>query len=196
MNTYDSTEDTLKHIARVRALINEVQIELDERAHAHDQSKLREPEKSAFDRTTPRLASSTYGSDEYKSFLADLKPALEHHYANNSHHPEHFGYLECDLCFTRHPKGHDDQCTQCRNGSFTLRPDIGGMSLLDLLEMLCDWKAAGERHADGSMARSLEVNRKRFDVSDQLQRILENTAREMGWLTPSERRSRERKSEV
>ncbi len=59
---------------------------------------------------------------------------------------------------------------------------INGMSLLDLIEMLCDWKAAGERHADGSMERSLTINRERFKISPQLQSILENTAREMGWL--------------
>ncbi len=56
------------------------------------------------------------------------------------------------------------------------------MSLLDVIEMLCDWKAAGERHHDGSMERSLRVNRERFSISPQLQQILENTARELGWI--------------
>lgn len=56
------------------------------------------------------------------------------------------------------------------------------MSLLDLIEMLCDWKAAGERHADGSMERSLRLNKDRFKIGDQLQSILQNTAKEMKWL--------------
>jgi hypothetical protein len=32
------------------------------------------------------------------------------------------------------------------------------------------------------MGRSLEVNRDRFKISPQLQSVLENTARELGWL--------------
>ncbi len=149
---YDSEQDTVQHILRVRALLEEVQKNFGYRAIQHDDSKLKEPEKSAFDVATPRLKASTYGSDEYKGFLADLKPALDHHYANNSHHPEHY------------PTG------------------VDGMSLFDVLEMLCDWKAAGERHADGSIERSLKVNRERFKISDQLQSILTNTAIELGWL--------------
>jgi hypothetical protein len=47
--------------------------------------------------------------------------------------------------------------------------------------MLCDWKAAGERHADGSITKSLEINKKRFGISDQLASILDNTRKELGW---------------
>lgn len=149
---YDSTVDTKNHIARVRELMSVCSSEILKRANVHDASKLEEPEKSTFDYATPRLAGSTYGSDEYKGFLAELKPALDHHYSRNSHHPEHY-----------------------KNG-------VDGMSLLDVLEMLCDWKAAGERHNNGSIQRSLEINKDRFKVSPQLQSILENTAKEMGWM--------------
>jgi hypothetical protein len=153
---YDSRTDTETHIQRVQELLSTTSANLNARAEKHDTSKLQEPEKSAFDYATPRLAGSTYGSDEYKGFLVELKPALDHHYAANSHHPEHYV-----------------------NG-------VDGMSLLDVLEMLCDWKAAGERHKDGSIERSLKLNRERFKISDQLQAILENTAREMGWMdTPA-----------
>lgn len=58
---------------------------------------------------------------------------------------------------------------------------IAGMSLLDLLEMLCDWKAAGERYKDGNITQSLAHNRARFDLSDQLFAMLENTVKELGW---------------
>jgi hypothetical protein len=153
MNTqYDSRPDTVSHISRVQDHLRAAIVNLSTRSVIHDASKLEEPEKSVFDYATPRLAGSTYGSDEYKSFLSDMKPALDHHYKNNSHHPEHYD-----------------------NG-------IDGMSLFDLVEMLCDWKAAGERHKDGSIERSLSINRDRFKISDQLQRILENTARELGWI--------------
>lgn len=148
---YDSTQDTNAHIHRVQQLIDLCRTKLFVRMLEHDASKLQEPEKSVFDKVTPKLKGLTYGSPEYKASLEEMKVALDHHYANNSHHPEHF-----------------------ENG-------IAGMSLLDLLEMLCDWKAAGERHADGSMDRSLSINQKRFGIDPQLQAVLENTVRELGW---------------
>jgi len=149
---YDSTQDTLTHIGRVQIYIAQCADNLDARARTHDQSKLQPPEKEIFDEMTPKLKGSTYGSEEYKGFLESMKPALDHHYANNPHHPEHY------------PNG------------------IDGMSLLDLIEMLCDWKAAGERHADGSIVKSLDVNRYRFKLTLQLFNILTNTARELGWI--------------
>lgn len=150
MTTYDSRPDTHAHIIRVGDLMQSVINLLTMRAMVHDASKLQEPEKSVFDEYTPKLKTSTYGSDEYKSFLAGMKPALDHHYAVNDHHPDGRG--------------------------------IEGMSLLALVEMLADWKAATERHADGSLAKSLEINRVRFGISDQLHAVLVNTAKELGWL--------------
>ncbi len=50
------------------------------------------------------------------------------------------------------------------------------MNLIDLVEMLCDWKAASMRHHDGNIRRSIEINGDRFGLSPQLVRILENTA--------------------
>jgi hypothetical protein len=58
------------------------------------------------------------------------------------------------------------------------------MSLLDVLEMTVDWKAASERHADGDIVKSVEVNRKRYGVSDQLAGIILNTYRELGLINP------------
>ena len=150
--SYDSKEDTENHINRVRELICDCRENLSSRGLDHDSSKLETPEKEIFDEMTPKLKTSTYGSEEYKSLLASMKPALDHHYSVNFHHPEH------------HPDG------------------INAMSLLDILEMLCDWKAAGERHANGSIERSLTVNRERFKIDDQLFRILENTGRELKWM--------------
>lgn len=154
--THDSRDDTLEHIRLVQNRMWEIRHLLWGRVHAHDRSKLEEPEKSTFDRVTPRLRELTYGSDEYKAALADMGDALKHHYEHNSHHPEHFA-----------------------NG-------IAGMSLLDVIEMLCDWSAASERHADGDLAKSLEINVKRFAIDAQLASILRNTARELGWLAVAE----------
>ena len=49
------------------------------------------------------------------------------------------------------------------------------MTLLDLVEMLCDWSAACERHGDGSMTKSVEINIDRFNIDPQLASILKNS---------------------
>lgn len=152
MEKYDSSTDTLVHIKRVNELLIGVVGILLHRGNVHDASKLESPEKEIFDEVTPKLRNLTYGSDAYKKTLLEMKPALEHHYRNNSHHVEHYS------------------------------AGVDGMSLFDLIEMLCDWKAAGERHSDGSMKRSLEINQTRFHISPQLQAILDNTAKELGWI--------------
>ena len=146
---YDSAKDTLLHIKRVNALLLQFLQELINRAVTHDESKLHEPEKMFFDKMTPRLKALTYGSEEYKQALAELKPALDHHYSHNSHHPEHY-----------------------ENG-------IDDFTLADLVEMFFDWKAASERHNDGDVLKSIEINKQRFGLSEQLCKIFENTAR---WL--------------
>lgn len=148
---YDSEADTLKHIKRVNELLGKAACILVMRGNVHDNSKLASPEKELFDEYTPILKTLTYGTDEYKESLAKLKPALDHHYANNSHHPEY----------------HD-------NG-------INGMNLFDIFEMLLDWKAATERTQDGDIMKSIDINEKRFNMSPQLAQIFRNTAIEMGW---------------
>jgi hypothetical protein len=151
MTAYDSRPDTERHIARVRELLLLVELRLSHRAKEHDLSKLQEPEKSAFDELTPRLWESTYGSLEYEALRASMGEALAHHYAHNRHHPEHF------------PDG------------------VLGMNLLDLVEMLCDWKAATERHADGDIRKSLVINAGRYKIPEPLARVLANTVEAMGW---------------
>lgn len=49
------------------------------------------------------------------------------------------------------------------------------MNLVDIIEMLCDWKAATLRHADGDIYKSIEINQKRFGYSDELKSIFINT---------------------
>lgn len=153
----DSRADTYEHIHHVQQRLAWVLRNLQDRMLWHDASKLRDPEKEAFDVYSPKLASLVYGTDEYRATLREMKPALEHHYAMNSHHPEHY------------PDG------------------IQGMSLLDLVEMLCDWSAAGLRHKNNAgVAHSIELNQKRFGYSDELKAILLNTAAlvEGAGLTP------------
>lgn len=147
--TYDSKVDTLLHIKRVAQLLTEAASELIKRANCHDDSKLQDPEKALFDEYTPKLKDCTYGSERYQELLSCLKVALDHHYKHNSHHPEHY-----------------------ENG-------VNGFNLFDLVEMFFDWKAASERHNDGDIYKSIEFNKKRFNLSDQIVDIFTNTAKNL-----------------
>lgn len=134
-----------EHIAKVRLNIYEVMNKLKFRAQVHDASKFTEAEFDIFEKVYPKLRATTYGTDAYNELLKELGPALDHHYKMNDHHPEHF-----------------------ENG-------INDMDLFQFIEMLCDWKAAVEKHDDGDIYRSLKVNKERFGIDDQLYNIMKNT---------------------
>lgn len=138
--------ETIKHKNNVCEYLLHIAEVLELRGRKHDNSKLEDPEQSIFVEYTPKLKNSTYGSEEYNRFLKEMKPALDHHYANNRHHPEHF-----------------------ENG-------IKDMNLIDLIEMFFDWFAAAKRHSNGDIYKSIEINKKRFGYDDLLAQILKNTA--------------------
>lgn len=140
--------ECIKHIHTVRKLLYGIIEDLDNRARNHDQSKLESPEAEIFGEFSPLLGETEYNSDEYRKLLEKVRPAIDHHYANNRHHPEHW------------PNG------------------INDMTLLDLIEMLVDWKAATQRNKNGNIRKSIESNSERFGISDQLRKIFENTVRE------------------
>lgn len=52
------------------------------------------------------------------------------------------------------------------------------MNLFDILELFCDWWASSKRHDDGDIRRSIEINQKRFGMSDDLTEIFLNTVRD------------------
>jgi hypothetical protein len=136
---------TREHAANVEKLLRQMCTELAKRGKEHDKSKMEAPEVDYFAVATPKLKGLTYGSEEYKACLREIKPAIDHHNKVNRHHPEH------------HKNGVDD------------------MTLIDLMEMICDWIAASKRHADGDVLKSIEINKKRHNLSDQLAIILKNT---------------------
>jgi len=144
---------TLRHIETVRNYLNLMIRELLFRGEHHDQSKLEAPEARLFDEHTAKLRTLTYGTPEYEESLRALEPALLHHYANNRHHPQHF-----------------------RNG-------IEDMTIIDLVEMLCDWKASSLRQQDGNILLSLEENKERFHICEQLYSVMKNT---IEWMDHNE----------
>jgi len=127
---------TMWHKVQVFRFMWRTMIKLFKRAWVHDLSKFSSEEAPYFAKAKG-LKNLEYGSKEYKKMIKEtLKPALDHHYAKNSHHPEH------------HENGFND------------------MSLLDQLEMLCDWKAATLRTKGGDIKESIEFNKDRFGYSE------------------------------
>ena len=139
--------ETMVHIYHVQELLLKCAADLHDRCLTHDQSKLRPPEVDTFTKYTPRLKEAEYGSDLYKQFLAEMKPALDHHYQNNSHHPEH----------------HED--------------GVLGMTLIDVLEMLLDWIASTRRTKNGNIYKSITIQQQRFGIDDQLAQLMRNTVK-------------------
>lgn len=119
------------------------------RAFVHDFSKYSKEEAPYFAKNIFKLKHTTYGTSEYQKLLDEIRPALEHHYKNNSHHPEFW-----------------------ENG-------VADMSPLDQIEMICDWKAASLRHKNGSVYYSIVQNAKRFSYSVQKQKAYIRAANEM-----------------
>lgn len=138
-------KDTMNHVGKVRTNLQMFIDDLAARAVNHDFSKFTREEFEVMNETFPDLRGTTYGTPEYAELLKRIKPALDYHYKRNDHHPEH------------HENG------------------VNGMNLMQVVEMLCDWKAAAERHADGDPFDSLNKNKERFGLSDQLYFILQNT---------------------
>jgi hypothetical protein len=149
MNREECNNATREHIINVGKFINKIILKLINRADNHDASKLITPEVEIFTEFTPKLANSTYDSDEYKDFMKNMKIALDHHYSSNRHHPEY------------HKAG------------------IKDMNLVDLIEMICDWYAATLRHKDGDIIKSIDLNQKRFGYSDELKQIFKNTIEDL-----------------
>jgi hypothetical protein len=138
--------ETNKHIRNVQLLMHQIIGDLLWKARLHDVSKFDDEEKDLFAEVTPELGKHFYGSEEYKNCLAKIKPAIDHHNLHNEHHPEN------------HVKG------------------VTGMTLLDLIEMICDWTAASKRNPNGDVIDSIEKNQSRFGYSDDIKQILINTA--------------------
>ncbi len=139
--------ETIKHIENVRRYIRMFTDKLTQRGVDHDKPKLEPPELDIFTQYTPMLVELQYGSEEYHECIKNMNVALEHHYANCRHHPEHFA-----------------------NG-------INDMDLIDLVEMFCDWKAATLRQNNGNLLKSIDINAERFGYDEQLKQIFINTAR-------------------
>jgi hypothetical protein len=132
---YDSRADILAHILAVRDRLDVFAAALARRGSAHDASKFSDAEKPAFDLVTPLLPGVIYGSPAYQALEERVRPALEHHYQHNSHHPEYYRSL-----------------------------GIAGMDLFDVVEMVCDWIASVAGRSGGGLNLDFNVQRFGIDA--------------------------------
>jgi hypothetical protein len=150
-NRESSILDTIDHIQKVQRFLGIVIADLLYRSHSHDGSKLLPPELDGYAGLSEAVKGLQYGTDEHRAAFAPFKAIITHHYEANDHHPEHF----------------QDS-------------DIRRMTLPQIVEMVCDWKAASTRNSE-SLLPSLDASFKRFGIDEQLAWIIRNTISEMGW---------------
>jgi len=143
--------ELLEHVLNIQRFLGIIIAELEKRGEEHDVSKTLPPEFEYFLENIPALNCAAYGTEEYRQILKGMRPAIEHHNKSNRHHPEYFD-----------------------NG-------VNGMNLVDLIEMVCDWKAASLRGSGGDINKSVMLCSERFGISPQLTQIILNTVKDFGW---------------
>ena len=144
--------DTITHISEVQENLAEIRADLEKRGIAHDRSKFTAEEFDSFVKTRPKFKKANYGSREYQECVDQIKPAIDHHYNNNRHHT---GF---------HEKGFQD------------------MNLLDILEMLADWKAASRRSPDLTFEDSLPKAFKKYHIPENMQKHIIATLKYLKWI--------------
>ena len=149
---FDFLCDTLLHMSEVRENLEQFTAALRQRGESHDRSKLQELGFDAFVSTREKFKKANYGTPEYQECVELTRPAVEHHYSQNSHHTAYFA-----------------------NG-------VDGMSLVDVVEMISDWRAAARRSPDKTLEDTLDYAKKKYGIGDQLFGIILNTLRALGWL--------------
>lgn len=155
IKTLDTTKAELKifkHINKVSSLMTDFATLILKRGIEHDKSKLSQVELIPLQKLQDAIDSNgecQYGTDEYNERLKILKPMLDNHYQLNSHHPEYH------------------------------KSSINSMDILDIVEMLADWKASSERGDGGIINLSYSIER--FKIDKQLSDIIKATFNNMGW---------------
>ena len=114
------------------------------RGTIHDLSKFGLTEAPIFSQHLSKLKKVEFGTVEYDNMKTDLRTALDHHYKHNRHHPEHF------------------------------KNKIHDMSLIDVVEMFCDWEAAIKRTKKGDIIHSIHVMTNKLNLDLQVAEMLEN----------------------
>lgn len=123
------------HRVLVQANLLRIADALRARAALHDISKYSLDEFQAVVQIKKVAREFPYGSAEYNQAISDNSVGLSKHFERNSHHPEF----------------HSD--------------GVQGMQLIDLIEMVCDWKAANTLRDDVQWSNVTAMHIERFKLS-------------------------------
>lgn len=139
-------ESIIKHKKEVKKKMLFLAKEIIKRAEHHDDSKLQEPELNwliEMDKE-PKVK---YGSPEYYEKIERWKCFFEHHYKNNSHHPDHY---------------------KDTGG-------IYGMNIVDLAELMCDIISYIQQLNVSQAGKIIDEQKERFGIDDSIAILLLNT---------------------
>lgn len=136
-----------KHKLYVAFYLFKVALKFIYRAIIHDNSKYKFSEAIPMSKIAKYLINTPYGSEQYKKLLKENAENIQLHYKRNRHHPEYY------------------------NNNYKK------MSLIDLIEMLEDWKAASKRHKNGNFCKSIEISKEKFQMSDEIINFLKTLER-------------------
>jgi hypothetical protein len=141
------------HRDRVAKYLTPIIQDLQQRAVNHDDSKFGDDELIEYASAHEEFDTTPFGTPEYLAIKERIKPAIDRHFKRNRHHPEYH------------------------------RDGIKGMDLIDLVEMLCDWRSATKNHDVGStMEKSIDFAVRKYSIGPELEAILRNTARNYNLL--------------
>ena len=115
----------------------------------HDNSKFSPVELHYNNIIREKIGKIKFGTKEHYDLLGFIAPGKNAHFLVNSHHIEYY-------------KG-----------------NIKRMSPLDLIELLCDWKATTKCN-NGNLDCSLKINKKKYEINNRLLNCLKRDIKEIG----------------
>lgn len=116
-----------RHVRFVQMALDEVSHELDRRGMAHDLSKMLDDEFAGFSRINAAARINKFGSPEYSEAMQRERGTIDLHFSRNPHHAEYYA---------EHP------VAQTNNRG------AEGMTFIDIIEMVCDWRGAQQGYND------------------------------------------------
>ena len=150
--------DVAVHRLKVNEFCAAAGMEIISRGAKHDESKLTQQEREFYIEPVWDLNHSPqpFGSPEYKAQTAKMGVGWKNHYTHNDHHLEFF-------------------------------IDKGGspwehVNMFQLIEMLCDWKAAALRKGNDPL-EAIEQLKKKFRIDPQMEALLRNTFKRIDEIT-------------
>lgn len=139
----------LRHRIAVQRNLRRISQQIEARIIEHDSSKFQEDEFEGFVEINVVARVHPYGSEEYKNSISHNK-AVELHWSRNRHHPEY---------------------------NRDIGKGVEAMTLVDMIELVCDWKAASETYGQTSFQESLAIQSKRFNLTPEQEYVIGLIAR-------------------